>query len=66
MPATARRPARQLASIAQAAEYAGVSVKTIRRYIIAGRITGYRVGPKLLKVDLAELDAIIQPVAAAG
>ena len=64
-----RQPAgRRYASIGQAADYAGVSSRTIRRYIVAGRITGYRVGPKLIKVDLDELDRIIKPVpvAAAG
>jgi excisionase family DNA binding protein len=64
---TPRQPAdRRYASIGQAADYAGVSSRTIRRYIVAGRITGYRVGPKLLKVDLNEIDRIITPVAAAG
>ena len=50
----------------QAAEYAGVSSRTLRRYIADGRITGYRIGPKLIKVDLNELDRIITPIAAAG
>jgi excisionase family DNA binding protein len=68
MPRTApRQPAgRRRASIRQAAEYAGVSSRTIRRYIVAGRITGYRIGPKLLKVDLNEIDRIITPVPAAA
>ena len=43
-----------------------MSSRTIRRYIVAGRITGYRIGPKLLKVDLNEIDRIITPVPAAG
>jgi hypothetical protein len=43
-----------------------VSSRTIRRYIVAGRITGYRIGPKLLKVDLNEIDRIITPVPAAA
>ena len=64
---TPRQPAgRRRASIGQAAEYAGVNPRTIRRYIAAGRITAYRVGPKLLKVDLEEIDRITRPIAAAG
>lgn len=53
---------RRLQSIPGAAAYLGVSTKTVRRYIAAGRITGYRAGPKLIRVDLNELDALLQPV----
>lgn len=68
MPRTTPRPpaCRRLASVGQAAEYAGISTRTIRRYIVDGRITGYRIGPKLIKVDLGELDKITRPIAAAG
>ena len=57
------RPARR-ALLAEAAEYSHLSVRTLRRYIVTGRITGYRVGPKLLQVDLDEIDAIVRPVPA--
>ena len=50
---------RRLASITDAAEYVGVNPKTVRRYIAAGRITGYRTGPRLIRVDLNELDAML-------
>jgi excisionase family DNA binding protein len=53
---------RRLASIPVAAESADVSTKTIRRWISQGRITGYRVGPRLIKVDLTELEATFRPV----
>jgi excisionase family DNA binding protein len=52
----------RLASIPVAAEYADVSVKTVRRWIAESRITGYRVGQKLIKVDLNELEASFQRV----
>ncbi|BDB43322.1 MULTISPECIES: helix-turn-helix domain-containing protein [Mycobacterium] len=45
-----------------AAEYLGVNPRTIRRYIADGRLTGYRVGPRLIKVDADELDALLQPI----
>ncbi len=61
----APRPAR-LVPLAEGSAYSRLSVKTLRRYIIAGRITGYRAGVKLLQVDLDELDRIVQPVRAAG
>jgi len=50
---------RRLASIPNAAEYLGVADKTIRRYIAAGRLTGYRAGPRLIRVDLDEVDAVL-------
>ena len=61
-----RRKPRRLAGTTQAAEYAGLCTRTIYRYIADGRLTGYRVGPKLIKIDLDELDAITKPIAAAA
>jgi hypothetical protein len=67
MPAPARRKMpRRLAPLVPASEYSQLSVKTLRRYGAAGKITLYRNGRKLLLVDLDELDALIRPVAAAG
>lgn len=69
MPSGARRdarsaPIRRLGSIAYAAESADLSTRTIRRYIADGRLTGYRVGPRLVKVDLADLEALMRPIPA--
>jgi excisionase family DNA binding protein len=44
--------------IAEAATYADVSTRTIRRWIAAGLIPGYRIGPRLIKVDLSDLDQL--------
>jgi excisionase family DNA binding protein len=52
----------RLDSLNNAADYAGVHVKTIRRWISAGRLTGYRLGPRLIKVDLDQLDAMLTPI----
>lgn len=52
------RPAR----IADAAEYASLSPSTVRRYIDSGRLTGYRLGVKFLRVDLDEMDALLAPI----
>ena len=60
------RRQQRLASIAVAAEYADVSSRTIRRYIAEGRLAGYRVGPRLVKVDLADLDCLATPIPTAG
>ena len=49
MPASARprtpRPARRV-RLAEGSEYANLSVKTLRRYIQTGLITGYRAGSR--------------------
>lgn len=50
---------RRIVSIQDAAKYAGVNPKTIRRRIDDGTFKGYRFGPRLLRVDLAEIDAYI-------
>lgn len=57
---------RRLANLTKAAEYADVHPMTIRRWISAGRLPAYRTGPKLLRVDLNELDAMLSPVPAGG
>ncbi|MCV7381651.1 helix-turn-helix domain-containing protein [Mycobacterium alsense] len=46
----------------EAATHAGVSYRTLRRWISDGRLNAVRVGPRLLKVDAAELERIFQPV----
>ncbi|MBC2587041.1 MULTISPECIES: helix-turn-helix domain-containing protein [Rhodococcus] len=62
----ANKPPRRLASIPQAAEELGVCTKTLRRYISAGHITGYRLGPRMIRVDLNEIEATLRPMAAGG
>ena len=53
---------RKYATLKQAAEYIGVTDRTIRQMIADGRITGYRNGPRLIRVDLNEIDdAVMQP-----
>ena len=52
---------RRIATVAEAAEHYGVCTKTIRRYITDGRIPSHRLGPRLIRVDLDELDAVLMP-----
>ena len=51
-------------SMQEAAELCGVSTKTIRRYIAAGRLTANRVGPRLIRLDAEQVRAQLlgQPV----
>lgn len=49
-------------SIQQAAETFGMSEKTIRRWISAGRLKAYRVGTRMIRVDRDSLLAIQRPM----
>lgn len=58
---------RRIATLAEAAQYLGVDPKTIRRRIADGTLTGYRIGPRLLKVSLDEVDAqLLRPIPTTG
>lgn len=54
-------PQRRWAAIPATAEYLGVSERTIRQMIADGRLTGYRSGARLIRLDLNEVDAAMQP-----
>jgi len=42
-------------SLAEAAEIYGISVRTLHRYIAEGRISAYRIGPRMIRVDVEKL-----------
>lgn len=45
-------------SIAQAAELKNLSTKTIRRLIADGVLPAYRVGPRVIRIRVADLDSL--------
>lgn len=48
---------RRYVSVNDAAEYLGVTDRTIRQMIVDGRLTGFRgLGSRVLRIDLAEVD----------
>jgi excisionase family DNA binding protein len=50
-------------SIQEAADTYGLSDRTIRRYIAAGRLTAFRIGPRLIRLDPEQVRAqLIGPV----
>ena len=49
---------RRWGSIDRAALNAGVSTRTIRRRIADGSISGYRFGPRVIRVDLDEVESL--------
>ena len=53
---------RAYVGIAEAATYLDVDPKTIRRLIASGELRAYRLGSKVLKVKLADLDGVLTPV----
>lgn len=57
------RPRRAYASIQEVAEYLSVDQRTIRQMISDGRLRAYRNGHKLIRLDLNEVDASMQPMA---
>jgi excisionase family DNA binding protein len=46
----------------QAAEYLGVTDRTVRQMIADGRLRGYRVGPRLIRLRLDEVETALPPV----
>ncbi|PND58116.1 DNA-binding protein [Mycobacterium sp. ENV421] len=57
---------RRYVSIADAAEYLGVHTHTIRQMIADGRLTGYRSGHRLVRVDLNQIDDAMKPFGGAA
>ncbi|MGV9616283.1 excisionase family DNA-binding protein [Nocardia xishanensis] len=53
---------RKLIRLQAAADIIDVHEVTIRRWIAAGRLTGYRVGPQAIRVDLAEVNALARRI----
>lgn len=43
-----------------------VSRDTIRRLISSGKITGYRLNNRIIRVDVTEVDAAFRPIPATG
>ncbi len=52
----------ELIGLQAAADRCDVSYRTIRRYIASGRLKAVRVGPRVLKVDIADVENLLHPV----
>ena len=53
-------------TIKQAAEYLGLTDRTVRQMIADGRLTGYRSGNRLVRLRIDEIDAAMQPFGGAA
>ncbi len=58
MPSPKSRP-RKWITIPEAAEHIGIHPRTLERMITAGELPGYKIGKKIVRVDLNEIDAAI-------
>jgi excisionase family DNA binding protein len=56
---------RELLSLADAARLLDCSPRTVRRRISEGTLRAYRVGPRLVKIDLADVEALLRPIPSA-
>jgi excisionase family DNA binding protein len=61
--ATPPAPTRaQYVTLTAAAEAFDTKERTLRRWVTEGRLTGYRFGPRQVRVDLAEVEALLRPI----
>ena len=51
----------KLVSIAEAAAYLGVNVRGIRNMLTDGRLKAYKLGPRIVRIRLSDIDAALQP-----
>ncbi|MFP1155536.1 excisionase family DNA-binding protein [Mycobacterium sherrisii] len=56
-----RQSRRRWATVAQTATYLAVTPRTVRQMVADGRLTAYRNGPRLVRIDLQEVDARMRP-----
>lgn len=52
---------RRWATTQKAADYLGVTDRTIRQMVADGRLRAYRSGGRVVRIDLNELDAAMEP-----
>ena len=55
------RPSPRYATLLEAAAYVRLNEVTIRRWIAGGKLTEFRQGRRIVRVDLNEIDAMMAP-----
>jgi excisionase family DNA binding protein len=58
----AHQPLRTLVTVADAAEYLGVTDRTIRNYIARGQLRAHRLAGRAVRIDVADLDAMLRQI----
>ena len=67
--ATRRHPPkmqRAYVGIAEAAIYLDITEKTLRKMITRGELAAYRINPRIIKIKIADLDALGQRISGAS
>ena len=49
-------------TIPETARHLGISEKSVRRWVDAGKINAVRVGPRMIRVEVASLDSLVTRV----
>lgn len=62
----ARAVERKNMTLKEAADWYGVSERTLRRRIAEGKLRAYRVGPRTIRVSVEDLDALAVRIPSAG
>lgn len=57
---------RHYVSLLEAAQYLGVTDRTVRQMIADGRLTGYRLGARVVRLRRDEIDAAMKPFGGAA
>lgn len=67
MQAVMEQREKELFSVKEAADFLGLSVSTIRRYIYDRRLPAYRVaGERMLRIRRNDLEALLEPLVEEG
>ncbi len=66
MPKSVNTHQRHLVAIDQAAQFLSCNPRTVRRMVSRGEISAFRIGPRLLRVDLSEPENLLRPIPTAG
>lgn len=57
----APKPTRRYAKMREVALYLDISERTVRAMIADGRLTAYKLGERVVRLDLDEVDAAMTP-----
>lgn len=49
-------------TLEEAAKACGVTILTMRRWITEGRLRAYRLGPRLIRVETEDINALFEPM----
>lgn len=64
MPSTPLTAEKRWYPEAEASDYTGLTGRTLRKYVSQGRLRAYRIGPRQIRYDVADLDALLEPIPA--